>query len=86
MSKKSKSVLKRIRQAEKARLRNKHYKPLVKTMIKKVKAAETREEAEKLFREAVSVIDKVAAKGIIHKNNAANKKSKLARYIATKLQ
>ena len=81
MSKK-KSVQKRIRQAEKARLRNKHYKSLMKSIIKKVKNAETKEEAETLYREAVSVIDSVASKGIIHKNNAANQKSKIAAHIA----
>lgn len=76
------SVQKRIRQAEKARLRNKHYKSLMKTMVKKVQAASTKDEAETLFREAVSIIDSIAGKGIIHKNNAANKKSKLAAHIA----
>ncbi|MBO8130800.1 MAG: 30S ribosomal protein S20 [Candidatus Marinimicrobia bacterium] len=85
MAKKSKSVLKRVRQAEKRRLRNKHYKSLIKTMIKKVKSAQTKEEAEELYKKAVSVIDKVASKGIIHKNNAARKKSRLAKYLA-KLQ
>lgn len=76
------SVQKRIRQAEKARLRNKHYKSLMKTMIKKVKNAGSKEEAEPLYREAVSIIDSIVGKGIIHKNNAANKKSKLAAHIA----
>jgi len=85
MAKKSKSVLKRVRQAEKRRLKNKHYKSLIKTMIKKVKSAQTKEEAEELYKKAVSVIDKVASKGIIHKNNAARKKSRLAKYLA-KLQ
>jgi small subunit ribosomal protein S20 len=79
---KSKSVQKRIRQSEKARLRNKHYKSLMKTELKKVRTAKTKEEAEPLFRKAVSVIDSVAGKGIIHKNKASNKKSKLAKYIA----
>lgn len=76
------SVQKRIRQAAKARLRNKHYKSLMKTMVKKVRAANTKDEAETLFREAVSIIDSIAGKGIIHKNNAANKKSKLAAHVA----
>ncbi|HDP68131.1 MAG TPA: 30S ribosomal protein S20 [Candidatus Marinimicrobia bacterium] len=76
------SVQKRIRQAEKARLRNKHYKTLMKTMIKKVKTAPTKTEAEPLYRETVSIIDSIAGKGIIHKNNAANKKSRLAAHIA----
>ncbi len=76
------SVQKRIRQAEKARLRNRNYKSKMKTMIKKVKSVTTKEEAEPIFRETVSIIDSLVSKGIIHKNNAANKKSKLAAYIA----
>lgn len=79
---KNKSVQKRIRQAEKARLRNRHYKSLMKTTIKKVKQAETKEAAMELIGKAVSVIDKVAGKGIIHKKNAANKKSKLYKFVA----
>ena len=54
----------------------------MKSMIKKVKAAGSKEEAEPLYREAVSIIDSIVVKGIIHKNNAANKKSKLAAHIA----
>ncbi|MBU0711463.1 30S ribosomal protein S20 [bacterium] len=76
------SVQKRIRQADKARLRNKHYKTLMKSMIKKVKTAGSKEEAEPLYREAASIIDSIVGKGIIHRNNAANKKSKLAAHIA----
>ena len=79
---KNTSVQKRIRQAAKARLRNRHYKSLMKTTIKKVKLAETKEAASELIANAVSVIDRVASKGIIHKNNAANKKSKLYKFVA----
>ncbi len=78
----NKSVQKRIRQAEKSRLRNRHYKSLMKTSIKKVRSALTSDEAAPLFKKAISVIDKVAGKGIIHKNNASNKKSKLSAYVA----
>ncbi|PIS27353.1 MAG: 30S ribosomal protein S20 [Candidatus Marinimicrobia bacterium CG08_land_8_20_14_0_20_45_22] len=77
MSKK-RSVQKRIRQAEKSRLRNRQYKSIMKSMIKKVKAAATKAEAEPLYREAVSIIDSISGKGVLHRNNAANKKSKLA--------
>jgi len=77
----NKSVQKRIRQAEKARIRNKHYKSLMKTMIKKVKATKTKEEAEPIFRKAISFIDSIAGKGVIHKNNASNRKSKLAKFV-----
>jgi len=79
---KNKSVQKRIRQAEKARLRNRHYKSLMKTNIKKVKEADTKEAALELLKKAVSTIDKVAGKGIIHKKNAANKKSRLHKFVA----
>jgi len=85
MSKKP-SVAKRIRQAEDARQRNKHYKSMVKTTVKKVQGATTRSEAEGLLREAVAVIDSVAGKGVIHKNNAAHKKSRLSDLVAKKPQ
>ena len=78
----NKSVQKRIRQAEKAKLRNRHYKSLMKTSIKKVQTAENQETASELLKKAVSVIDKVAGKGIIHKKNAANKKSRLHKFVA----
>lgn len=73
---------KRIRQAEKAHERNKSYITKMKTLIKKVKSTKTKAEAEPLFRQAVATIDSLARKGIIHKNTAANKKSRLAVYIA----
>ena len=76
-----KTVQKRIRQAEKARVRNKHYKSLMKTAIKKVRNAENKEAAEPIYREATSIIDSIAGKGVIHKNTAARKKSRLAAYI-----
>ena len=79
---KNKSVQKRIRQAEKARLRNRHYKSYMKTTIKKVQQAETKEAAMELMGKAISIIDKIAGKGIIHKKNAANKKSKLYKFVA----
>jgi len=63
-------------------LRNRHYKSLMKTSIKKVKQADSKDAAMELISKAVSVIDKVAGKGIIHKKNAANKKSKLYKFVA----
>ncbi len=79
---KNKSVQKRIRQAEKARLRNRHYRSLMRTAIKNVREAESKEAASDLLKKATSTIDRVASKGVIHKNNAANKKSRLAKYVA----
>ncbi|MDZ7795786.1 MAG: 30S ribosomal protein S20 [Fidelibacterota bacterium] len=75
------STKKRIRQAKKRKQRNRHYKYMLKTWIRRVEEAPTKEEAVKNLPEAVSVIDRIAGKGIIHKNAAANKKSRLARHV-----
>lgn len=67
---------------EKKNSQNKMIKTSVKTAIKKFNAALAAgdaEAAEKLLPETVSVIDSAASKGILHKNNAANKKSALAK-------
>jgi len=79
MAKRSPSVLKRQRQEEKRRMRNKMIKSRVKTFIKKAKEAilNNQENAEEYLREAIKEIDKAAAKGVIHKNTAARKKSRL---------
>lgn len=81
----NKSVQKRIRQAAKSNLRNRHYRSKMKTAIKKVTSATTREEALPVLNKAVSIIDQVARKGIIHKNNAGNQKSRLMNFL-NKLQ
>ena len=79
-----KSQIKRNRQNERRRLRNKAVTSELKTRVKNaVKAAETGDEttAEKA-RLAQKRIDMAAAKGVIHKNAAARKKSRLAKRIA----
>ena len=71
---------KRARQAEDHRKHNTGLRSMLRTHIKKVlKAVEKKDKdaAQAAFKEAVSVIDKVANKGIIHKNNAARQKSRL---------
>lgn len=77
-----KSAKKRVVVNEKKNSQNKMIKTSVKTAIKKFNAALAAgdaEAAEKLLPETVSVIDSAASKGILHKNNAANKKSALAK-------
>ena len=77
-----KSAKKRVLVIEKKTQVNKAIKTAMKTQIKKFLAsveAGNKEEATKVYSETVSVIDSVASKGIIHKNNAANKKAKLAK-------
>lgn len=75
------STKKRIRQTKKRNLRNRQYKSQMKTAIRRVDEAPSKEEALKLYPVAISIIDKVAQKGIIHKNAAANKKSSLAKRV-----
>jgi small subunit ribosomal protein S20 len=77
-----KSQIKRIKTNEKARLRNKSVKSSVKTAIRKFReAAESGDQtkAAELLREASRKLDKAASKGVIHPNQAANKKSALAK-------
>lgn len=71
---------KRARQAEKRRSHNASLRSLVRTQIKKVAAAVGTGDAEKAraaYAAAVPVIDRMADKGIIHKNKAARHKSRL---------
>lgn len=75
------SAKKRIRQAEKRRLRNRHFRSMMKTLIKKVRTASDAESAVQAYREASSLIDKLVARGILHRNTAANKKSRLAKFV-----
>jgi small subunit ribosomal protein S20 len=76
-----KSAQKRARQAIKRTERNKFYKARIKTAVKNVLSAKNKENAEKELKSAVSMLDKVASKGVIHKNKAANKKSRLTRHV-----
>jgi small subunit ribosomal protein S20 len=77
-----KSQLKRIKTNEKARLRNKSVKSSVKTAIRKFREAADAGDKEKaiaLLRDASKKLDKAAGKGVIHDNQAANKKSAMAK-------
>jgi len=83
-----KSQIKRNLQNEKARLRNKAVRSELKTRVKvAVTSAEAgAEETPEALRLAIKRIDKAAAKGVIHKNAAARKKSRLSKRIALLLQ
>ncbi len=76
-----KSAKKRIRTNSRKRTINKSYESMLKTYYKRTLGAENKEEAEKLYKEAISVIDRGAMKGIIHQNNAARKKAALTRHL-----
>jgi small subunit ribosomal protein S20 len=76
-----KSAQKRARQTVKRTERNKLYKAKIKTAVKKVLTSTDKSAAETELKKAVSLLDKVSVKGIIHKKNAANKKSQLVRHV-----
>ncbi|MGA1797035.1 MAG: 30S ribosomal protein S20 [bacterium] len=80
-----KSAKKAIRQTKTRTIVNRKRKGILKSHIKRVSLSIAEKDAEKAtyaFNEAVSVIDKMAASGLIHKNNAARKKSRLAKRIS----
>lgn len=68
-----------VRQATKRRDRNRYYGKTTRNAIRDLKDTKDVKEAEKQLPEVISMIDKLAKKGIIHKNKAANLKSKLTR-------
>ncbi len=76
-----KSAVKRVRQNEKRRQRNQSQRSKMKTLVKKALDTTEKEEAEAAFKEASSYLDKMAAKGLVHKNFAARKKSKIADHV-----
>ena len=77
----TKSAKKRVRQAEKRRLRNKSIRSYTKTMVKKVlKGVDEgipREELDLRIRAAIKAIDKAVSKGVYHKNEGSRRKSRL---------
>ncbi|MDZ7262366.1 MAG: 30S ribosomal protein S20 [candidate division KSB1 bacterium] len=75
------SAKRRIRTNLKAAQRNRYYKSTMKTAIKKVLTASDKTTAQEKLREAISLLDKLACKGIIHKNKAANQKSRLTKRV-----
>jgi len=77
---------KRMRQEQKRRLHNRKVKSIVKTQITKARQAIGAEEenAEETVRAAVSELDRAAKKGVIHRNNAARRKSRLMKQLNAK--
>lgn len=86
---KNKSAIKRTKQSEAKRLRNSHVKTTMKTQVKKALSAieaTDKENLDVLFGRAVSQINKAASKGVIHKNNAVRKVSRLAKKVNRAIQ
>jgi small subunit ribosomal protein S20 len=84
-----KSAIKRIQVSERNRLRNKSYKSAVKTLIKKYLSAvdnyaasptaENKQDVQQKMSDAYSKIDKAVKRNVLHRNNGARKKSRLAK-------
>jgi small subunit ribosomal protein S20 len=78
------SALKRAKQTEIRRVRNKAYRTKVRNMVKLVRQAvdaKDVEQAQTALNEAVPMIDKAASKGVYHKNNAARKVARLSKQV-----
>jgi small subunit ribosomal protein S20 len=77
-----KSAIKRNKQNEKRRLRNRYFRGRARVFVRDARAAietENVEDARAEVQKAISALDKAAEKGVIHKNNAARRKSRLMR-------
>lgn len=80
-----KSAIKRNKQNEKKRVRNRIYRGTARTYVARARKAITTKDAEAAKAAtlaAISALDKAAQKGVIHKNNAARRKSRLAKQLA----
>ena len=79
-----KSAKKRVKVTEVKTLQNKMFKSAMKTSVKKYKAAVdagNKDLAEKTYADAVAMVDRAVTKGILHKNNAARKKSQFTKLL-----
>ena len=77
-----KSALKRIRSNETKRLRNKYQHKTTRNAVRDLRAIEDKTEAQGKLGNVISMLDKLAKNNIIHKNKAANLKSKLTKHVA----
>ncbi len=79
-----KSAAKRVRTNEKARLRNIAARSRMRSAIRAVRQATHRADAEAAYQQAVSILDRTAAKGIIKRETASRQKARLARFAHTR--
>ena len=79
-----KSAKKRIRQNEKKRIRNRHVRTTLRSALKKFEQAlgeQNPEEIKTLARKTISIVDRAASKGVIHRNKAARHVSQVSRKV-----
>jgi small subunit ribosomal protein S20 len=75
----TKSAIKRMRQSERRRLRNRTLRSKLRTAVKNARVADVSGSGRADVLEAIRALDKAVTKGVIHRNTAARKKSALAR-------
>ena len=75
------SAKKRIRQTESRRVRNKYNARTTRNAVKKLRETTEKEAAAEQYPQVVAMLDKLAKTNVIHKNKAANLKSKLAKHV-----
>ena len=73
-----------MRQGRRHALVNRAQRSALRTALKRVRSAATKQEATDAYAAAVRLLDRSARKGLIHKNNAARSKSRLAVFVKTK--
>jgi small subunit ribosomal protein S20 len=78
-----KSAIKRIRSNDAKRTENRYYAKTTRTAVKKLRGSTSQKEAQELLPKVSSMLDKLAKKNVIHKNKAANLKSKLSKKVAS---
>jgi small subunit ribosomal protein S20 len=80
-----KSALKRIRSSERKRLRNRTVRSTTRTIVKRARTTLQEGDADtarQAIHEAIRTLDKAVSKGVIHRNNAARRKSRLMKQLA----
>ena len=75
------SALKRIRQNSKRRLQNRYYKKSARTAIKNLRSLKNKSEAIEFLPKIISMVDRLAKRGSIHRNKASNLKSGLMKFV-----
>lgn len=76
-----KSAIKRIRQSAKTRLSNRYYGKSTRNLIRKLETTTDKKEAEKMLPLVIAGVDKLSKRNIVHKNKAANIKSRLTKLV-----
>ena len=77
-----KSSIKRIRQTETRRLRNRYYAKTARNAVRRLRALNDKAEVVEAYNKVSSMLDRLARKSVISKNKATNLKSKLAKHVA----